>query len=88
MAGGYAEAAGCCSQERRWGALSVEGDYNPSFQTVLNYRIWGKRASISLALEASHADTLLREHRPAPFLHSCFPCGIRQCLSRFTTTIH
>ena len=42
--------------------------------------IWGKGASFSLALEASHADTLPREHQPAPFLHSCLPRGIRQRL--------
>ena len=66
MAGGCAEAAGCCSREKRWAALSLRGDHPPRFQTVLN---WGKRGLFSLTLKAFCAGALPKEHSPAPFLH-------------------
>lgn len=65
MARVCAKAAGCGLWERRSGALSLKGDYSPSFLTVLRDLVWGK-GSTFLALEVLRADTLLREPRPVP----------------------
>lgn len=67
MAGVCAKAAASCSMWEKSGALSLEGDYNPSFQTVFHDHVWGKGLHIP-GPEALHADTLLREHSPTPFL--------------------
>lgn len=67
MAGVCAKAAASCSLWEKSGALSLEGDYNPSFQIVFHDHVWGKGLPIP-GPEALHADTLLREHSPTPFL--------------------
>lgn len=65
MAGVCAKAAGHRLWERTLGALSIKGDYDPSFQTVLCDLVWGK-GSAFLALEALCVGTLLREPLACP----------------------
>lgn len=81
MAGVCAKAAGCGLWERS-GALSLKGDYNPSFQTVLCDLEWEK-GSTFLALEALCADTLLRAcPLPAP---NASHVGLDHACKRLTT---